>query len=117
VITGGSSGIGLATARRFAAERAFVFITGRRQAELDKAAGEISKNVAAVKCDVSRLEDIDRLYEEVAARKGKIAFSLPTRAWSRPSRHPRRRQSTSTGRQHQRSWGVLHRTERIASAE
>ena len=72
VITGGSSGIGLATARRFVAEGAFVFITGRRQAELDKAAKEIGKNVAVVKCDVSKLEDLDHLYKEVAARKGKI---------------------------------------------
>jgi NAD(P)-dependent dehydrogenase (short-subunit alcohol dehydrogenase family) len=72
VITGGSSGIGLATAKRFVAEGAFVFITGRRQAELDKAAKEIGKNVVAVRCDVSKLEDLDRLYEEVAAKKGKI---------------------------------------------
>ena len=72
VITGGSSGIGLATAKRFVAEGAFVFITGRRQAELDKAAKEIGKNVVAVKCDVSKLEDLDHLYKEVAASKGKI---------------------------------------------
>ena len=72
VITGGSSGIGLATARRFVAEGAFVFITGRRQAELDKAVKEIGKNVAVVRCDVSKLEDLDHLYKEVAARKGKI---------------------------------------------
>jgi NAD(P)-dependent dehydrogenase (short-subunit alcohol dehydrogenase family) len=72
VITGGSSGIGLATAKRFVGEGAFVFITGRRQAELDKAAKEIGKNVAAVTCDVSKLEDLDRLYAEVAVKKGKI---------------------------------------------
>src|SRR5258705_4616881 len=72
VITGGSSGIGLATAKRFVAEGAFVFITGRRQAELDKAAKEIGRNVVAVKCDVSRLEDLDHLYKEVAARKSTI---------------------------------------------
>jgi len=72
VITGGSSGIGLATAKRFVAEGAFVFITGRRQAELDKAAKEIGKNVRAVNCDASKLEDLDRLYREVAASKGKI---------------------------------------------
>jgi NAD(P)-dependent dehydrogenase (short-subunit alcohol dehydrogenase family) len=71
VITGGSSGIGLATAKRFVAEGAFVFITGRRQVELDKAAKEIGKNVVAVRCDVSKLEDLDRLYEEVAAKKGR----------------------------------------------
>jgi NAD(P)-dependent dehydrogenase (short-subunit alcohol dehydrogenase family) len=72
VVTGGSSGIGLATAKRFVAEGAFVFITGRRQAELDKAVRDIGQNVVAVKCDVSRLEDLDRLYQEVAGRKGKI---------------------------------------------
>jgi NAD(P)-dependent dehydrogenase (short-subunit alcohol dehydrogenase family) len=72
VITGGSSGIGLATAKRFVAEGAFVFITGRHQADLDKAANEIGRNVVAVRCDVSKLEDLDHLYEEVAVRKGKI---------------------------------------------
>ncbi len=72
VITGGSSGIGLATAKRFVAEGAFVFIAGRRQAECDKAAKEIGRNVVAVACDVTKLEDLDRLYKEVAARKGKI---------------------------------------------
>ena len=72
VITGGSSGIGLATAKRFVEEGAFVFITGRRQAELDKAAKEIGTNVVALSCDVSKLEDLDRLYKEVAASKGKI---------------------------------------------
>src|SRR6266851_2538449 len=72
VITGGSSGIGLPTAKRFVAEGAFVFITGRREAELDRAAKEIGRNVVAVKCDVSRLEDLDDLYKEVAARKSKI---------------------------------------------
>jgi NAD(P)-dependent dehydrogenase (short-subunit alcohol dehydrogenase family) len=72
VITGGSSGIGLATAKRFVAEGAFVFITARRQAELDRAVNEIGKNVVAVRCDVSKLDDLDHLYKEVAARKGKI---------------------------------------------
>ena len=72
VITGGSSGIGLATAKRFTAEGAYVFITGRRRAELDKAASEIGKNVTAVQGDVSSLADIDRLYEAVAKEKGKV---------------------------------------------
>jgi NAD(P)-dependent dehydrogenase (short-subunit alcohol dehydrogenase family) len=72
VITGGSSGIGLATAKRFVAEGAFVFITGRRQEELDKAAKQIGKNFAAVKCDVTKLEELDHLYQEVATRRGKI---------------------------------------------
>ncbi len=72
VITGGSSGIGLATAKRFVKEGAYVFITGRRQTELDKALIEIGNNVTAIKGDVSDLGDLDRLYTEVAAKKGKI---------------------------------------------
>ena len=72
VITGGSSGIGLATAKRFVKEGAYVFITGRRQTELDKAVAEIGSSVIAVQGDVSNLDDLDRLYKEVAARKGKL---------------------------------------------
>jgi NAD(P)-dependent dehydrogenase (short-subunit alcohol dehydrogenase family) len=72
VITGGSSGIGLATAKRFVKEGAYVFITGRRQAELDKAAAEIGSNVTAVKGDVANPNDLDRLYQTVAAKKGKL---------------------------------------------
>lgn len=72
VITGGSSGIGLAAAKRFVAEGAFVFITGRQQAELDEAVKEIGRNVVAVRSDVSNLGNLDQLYKEVAAKKGKI---------------------------------------------
>jgi NAD(P)-dependent dehydrogenase (short-subunit alcohol dehydrogenase family) len=72
VITGGSSGLGLATAKRFVKEGAYVFITGRRQAELDKAVAEIGNNVTAVQGDVSNLDDLDRLYKEVASKKGKL---------------------------------------------
>jgi NAD(P)-dependent dehydrogenase (short-subunit alcohol dehydrogenase family) len=72
VITGGSSGIGFATAKRFVKEGAYVFITGRRQAELDKAASEIGSNVTAVKGDVANPTDLDRLYQIVAAKKGKL---------------------------------------------
>jgi NAD(P)-dependent dehydrogenase (short-subunit alcohol dehydrogenase family) len=72
VITGGNSGIGLATAKRFVAEGAYVFITGRRQGELDKAVAEIGSNVTAVQGDVANLDDLDRLYQEVKAKKGKI---------------------------------------------
>ena len=72
VITGGSSGIGLATAKRFVKEGAYVFITGRRKAELDKAVAEMGDNVTAVQGDVSNLDDLNRLYQEVARKKGKL---------------------------------------------
>jgi NAD(P)-dependent dehydrogenase (short-subunit alcohol dehydrogenase family) len=72
VITGGNSGIGLATAQRFVQEGAFVFITGRRQDELDKAVKQIGRNVIGVQGDVSNLADLDRLYETVKQQKGRI---------------------------------------------
>jgi NAD(P)-dependent dehydrogenase (short-subunit alcohol dehydrogenase family) len=71
VITGGTAGIGFAIAKRFVDEGAFVFITGRRQKELDEAAKALGNNVIGVQGDVSRLQDLDRLYETVTAR-GKI---------------------------------------------
>lgn len=72
VITGGSSGIGLATAKRFVDEGAQVVITGRREKELMEAAASIKRNVTAVVGDVSRLEDLDRLYFAVKEKHGHI---------------------------------------------
>src|SRR5579859_2908222 len=72
VITGGSSGIGLATARRFVEEGAHVVITGRREKELKEAAASITGNVTTVVGDVSRLEDLDRLYAVVKEEHGHI---------------------------------------------
>lgn len=72
VVTGGNSGIGLATAKRLVNEGAYVFITGRRQEELDKAVKLIGHDVASVQGDVSKLEDLDRLYATVKEQKGKI---------------------------------------------
>ena len=74
VITGGSSGIGLATAQLFVSEGAYVFITGRRQSELEAAVKQISKNnnVTGVQGDVSNLADLDRLYAAVKEQKGRI---------------------------------------------
>jgi NAD(P)-dependent dehydrogenase (short-subunit alcohol dehydrogenase family) len=72
VITGGNSGIGLATVQQFVDEGAYVFITGRRQNELDKAVKQIGKNVTGVQGDVSNLEDLDRLYDTVKQQKGRI---------------------------------------------
>ena len=72
VITGGNSGIGLATAKRFVSDGAYVFITGRRQNELDKAVSEICRNVTGIQGDVSNLADLDRLYNTVKDQKGYI---------------------------------------------
>ncbi|MFP2908003.1 SDR family oxidoreductase [Pyxidicoccus sp. 3LFB2] len=72
VITGGTSGIGLATARRFVAEGAHVFITGRRQGELDAAVKSIGDNITGVQGDVANLADLDRLYATVKQQKGRI---------------------------------------------
>jgi NAD(P)-dependent dehydrogenase (short-subunit alcohol dehydrogenase family) len=72
VVTGGNSGIGLAAAQRLAAEGAHVYITGRRQSELDAAARQIGKSVTGVQGDVSKLADLDRLYATVKQEKGRI---------------------------------------------
>ncbi len=72
VITGGNSGIGLAAAKRFAAEGADVFITGRRQAELDNAVEAIGTGATAVQGDVSNLDDLARLFSTVRAEKGRL---------------------------------------------
>ena len=72
VITGGSSGIGLATAKRFVDEGAYVFITGRRKSELDAAVKEIGHDVTGVQGDASKLADIDTLYAAVKEQKGKL---------------------------------------------
>ena len=72
VITGGNSGIGLATAKRFVEEGAHVVITGRREKELKEAAAFIKRNVTTVVGDVSRLEDLDRLYAVVKEKHGHI---------------------------------------------
>jgi NAD(P)-dependent dehydrogenase (short-subunit alcohol dehydrogenase family) len=72
VITGGNSGIGLATAQRFVEEGADVFITGRRQSELDAAVKQIGKNITGIQADVSYLADLDRLYATVKQQEGRI---------------------------------------------
>jgi NAD(P)-dependent dehydrogenase (short-subunit alcohol dehydrogenase family) len=72
VITGGSSGIGLATARRFIKEGAHVYITGRRQSELDKAKAELGSQVSTVRGDVAELADLDSLYKTIAADNRKV---------------------------------------------
>jgi NAD(P)-dependent dehydrogenase (short-subunit alcohol dehydrogenase family) len=72
VVTGGSSGLGLAAAKKFVEEGAYVFIVGRRQSELDKAKAEIGRNVTTVQADVANLDDLDRLYRVVKDQKGAV---------------------------------------------
>ena len=72
LVTGGNSGIGLATAREFVNEGAYVFITGRRKQELAAAVKEIGRNVTGVQGDVSNLGDLDRLFAQIKREKGKL---------------------------------------------
>jgi NAD(P)-dependent dehydrogenase (short-subunit alcohol dehydrogenase family) len=72
LITGGNSGIGLATAKRFVQEGAFVYITGRTESKLTEAARQVGSNVTAVQGDVANLADLDRLYQQIGQEKGKL---------------------------------------------
>jgi NAD(P)-dependent dehydrogenase (short-subunit alcohol dehydrogenase family) len=74
LVTGGCSGIGLATAKLLAQRGAKVYITGRRQKELDEAVREIGQSATGIQGDVSRLEDIDKVYQAIREQKGKLAF-------------------------------------------
>jgi NAD(P)-dependent dehydrogenase (short-subunit alcohol dehydrogenase family) len=72
LVTGGNSGIGLATAKLFVSEGAYVYITGRSQSKLDEAIKEIGSNVAAIQMDVTNLKDLDHLYEQIKKEKGRL---------------------------------------------
>ena len=72
LVTGGNSGIGLATAKQFVNEGAYVFITGRREPELAAAVKEIGRNVTGVQGDVANLGDLDRLFAQIKREKGKL---------------------------------------------
>jgi len=72
LITGGSKGIGLATAQQFVAEGAYVFITGRRQAELDEAVRKIGSNATGIQGDAGSLSDLDNLYDQIRREKGRL---------------------------------------------
>src|SRR5271170_5590095 len=72
LVTGANSGIGLATAKRFVGEGAYVFITGRRKDELDAAVKEIGKSVTGIQGDVAKLADLDRLFAQIKREKGKL---------------------------------------------
>jgi NAD(P)-dependent dehydrogenase (short-subunit alcohol dehydrogenase family) len=72
LITGGNSGIGLATAKRFVQEGAYVFITGRTQSKLNEAVKQVGSNVTGVQGDVAKLEDLDRLFEKIKKEKSTL---------------------------------------------
>jgi len=72
VVTGGTTGIGFASAKRFAAEGARVFLTGRRQAELDEAVAGIGGNATGIRADSASMADLNRLYAQVKAETGRI---------------------------------------------
>src|ERR1700731_4338496 len=84
VVTGGSSGIGLATAQRFVAEGGYVFITGRRQSELDKAVATIRHQVTAVQGDLADLDDLDRLIATVRSEKGGLDVIVSSAGFIEP---------------------------------
>ena len=89
VITGANSGIGLASAKRFVAEGAHVYITGRRQEELDKAIQAIGAGVIAVQGDVSNLEDLDRLFAKIRSDHGRVDDYSLTPDWAQRNRWAR----------------------------
>ena len=72
LVTGGTAGIGLATAQRFVKEGAYVFVTGRRRAELDAAAKLMKGHVTTVKADSSNLDDLDNLFAQIKREKGRL---------------------------------------------
>ena len=72
LVTGGTAGIGLATAQRFVNEGAYVFVTGRRQTELDLAAKLMSGHITAIKADASNLDDLDKLFTQIKREKGRL---------------------------------------------
>src|ERR1700740_542480 len=83
LVTGGSSGIGLATAHRFVDEGAYVFITGRREQELSAASQKIGRNVTGVQADVSKVSDLDRMFDQIKQERGRLDIVFANAAIAR----------------------------------
>lgn len=86
VITGGSSGMAFASAKRFVEEGAYVYITGRRQEALDQAVEQIGRNVTGVRGDAADLDDLDRLFDTVKREKGKIDVLFASAGTAEPAK-------------------------------
>ena len=117
VLTGATSGMALATAKLFVEEGAYVFITGRRQEQLDAAVKEIGKNVTGVQGDAGNLADLDRLYDAVQGEEGSYRHSVRQRR-SRRIQHSSRCHHGGKFRQHfqrQRQGHALHGSEGTAA--
>src|SRR5579862_7864849 len=95
VITGGSSGLALETAKRFVEEGAYVFITGRRQEALDEAVKLIGRNVTGVRGDAASLDDLDRLFDRSSGTRAGSTSCMRAPAWAKPSHLARLPSSTS----------------------
>jgi len=95
LVTGGNSGIGLATAKRFVAEGAYVFITGRRPAELEAAKKEIGGNVTSIEGDVAKLADLDLLFAQIRREKNKLDIVFANAGVAELAKSPK---SSSIGR-------------------
>jgi len=96
LVTGGNSGIGLATAKQFVNEGAYVFITGRRDPELAAAVKEIGRNVAGVQGDVSNLADLDRLFAQIKRERASSILFSPMQALRSSPRSARSPRSSTT---------------------
>jgi NAD(P)-dependent dehydrogenase (short-subunit alcohol dehydrogenase family) len=118
VITGGTEGIGFATAKLFVKEGAYVFITGRREKELDEAVKAIGINVSGVQGDIAQLADLDRLYETVSKLKGANRYCFcQRRRWRICSvwgRHGRAFRQTV---QHQCEGNTVHGAKSLTATE
>src|SRR5260370_30739112 len=118
VITGGTEGIGFATAKLFVKEGAYVFITGRRQKELDEAVEAIGGNVSGVQGDVAKLADLDRLYETVSNAKGRIDIVFrQRRRWPICSLLGRHRRAFRQIIQHQCEGNAVHGAKGLTATE
>src|SRR5207245_6130410 len=118
VVTGGTEGIRLATAKLFVREGAHVFITGRREKELDEAVKAIGANVTGVQGDVAQLADLDRLYETVAKVKGRIDIVFAKRrCWRIRSLWGRHRRTLRRTIQHQCEGNAVHGAKGLTATE